>query len=580
MSPFVHQLAEHARGIGAVAALAVVCLVQYAHHLVRMRAARRLTDRFREEVDGLEDELDVCREESQLAALENEFLREFVSQPDLGRAIDVLLRKLVPRPKEDFAALFLYDEGALELHRCRGIDDPHELVVDADLESRTLRDGAVVLEGESLGSSRFLAGLQPRIRGRARQLVFLRIGHADDAVGLLVTTSLYPSAISRRRQLMLARRITTSIAGNVRWARTLESREDELRSTTEMLELRAITDRAYPTPLAMVERFVDGVRRIVGAQRVALFLATRDAGEQLRPIVRAGVTLHPGFDVRYREHETRLAEYGLACDEPAPHEIDRTTRLRIGVNSLVEVAVVAPVTRDEALMGVLVLTSRTTSIDPSRSRILEWSCQQLARTLDRVLVQANAERRARQDALTSLANRGEFDGRITAEIGRAIESESPLSLLLIDLDHFKQVNDTHGHRAGDEVLRSTARVLRRSVSKIRSDDRALVARYGGEEIAVLLPGMGPAGAQRVAEDLRESVERQVIAHDDRVLTVTASIGVATFPESARDAETLVSAADAALYRAKELGRNRVVLATPGRREHRVPAAAGVPTLER
>lgn len=560
MSPELVQFADYARGFGAVTALAVVCLMQYAYHLVRSRAAFRERERLEHELDDLTGELGAINDERQLATMENEFLREFVSQTELRPAIDVLLRRLVPHPSRDFAILLLYRDGRLLPHRARGMDLTGTFAVDEAIEQRVLRDGLVEIEGENLPTCRFLASLKKEVRGRARQLIFLRVGTADDPVGLLVTTALYPAGTDRRQQVALAMRLTSSVAGNLKWARTLESREDELKVTTEMLELRSITDRSFPTPLAMIERFIDGLRRILGAERAALFLATRDGGEGLRPIARAGVTLGPGIDTRLQQHEARLAEYGLAGEERQPTEIDASIRIAIGVNSLVEQAIIVPVVREEALMGVVVLVSQRNSIDRSRGRLLEWAGGHLARTLDRVLVQASAERRARQDALTELANRGEFDTRIAGEIDRARASGTRLTLLLIDLDHFKRVNDTFGHRAGDEVLKATARVLRRSIARIRSGDRALVARYGGEELAVLLPGMGAAGAHRVAEDLRSDIEQQVIAHDSRVITVTSSIGLATFPECADDVDGLVGAADAALYQAKERGRNRVVRA--------------------
>ena len=115
--------------------------------------------------------------------------------------------------------------------------------------------------------------------------------------------------------------------------------------------------------------------------------------------------------------------------------------------------------------------------------------------------------------------------------------------------------------AGDEVLRTTARVLRDQVQRIRSGDRALIARYGGEEIAVLLPGIGLSGALRIADTIRAAVEKQVVPYEGREIRVTISGGLACYPQHADGVSELIAAADTSLYQAKELGRNRIVSAS-------------------
>lgn len=157
------------------------------------------------------------------------------------------------------------------------------------------------------------------------------------------------------------------------------------------------------------------------------------------------------------------------------------------------------------------------------------------------------------DALTGLLNRREFDRLLKEEQERAVRFTQPLSLLLLDLDHFKQVNDTHGHPVGDQVLHAIAR---RIVANVRSVDR--VARYGGEEFAVVLVQGAPEFAVSAAERIRAAIAAEsVVTSGGLVLSVTASIGVATLPVHGETPETLVAAADKALYAAKSAGRNRV-----------------------
>jgi diguanylate cyclase (GGDEF)-like protein len=166
------------------------------------------------------------------------------------------------------------------------------------------------------------------------------------------------------------------------------------------------------------------------------------------------------------------------------------------------------------------------------------------------------EKLANTDELTELANRRSLLQQLKAEVDRAHRYQRPLSLVLLDLDHFKRVNDTYGHAVGDDVLRATARAMEHVCR-----DLDLPGRMGGEEFAVLLPETDPEGAQIVADRLRIEIARCL--HEpggDASFRVTASLGVATLvPGSDRDIENLMQAADEALYRAKELGRNRVAI---------------------
>jgi diguanylate cyclase (GGDEF)-like protein len=164
---------------------------------------------------------------------------------------------------------------------------------------------------------------------------------------------------------------------------------------------------------------------------------------------------------------------------------------------------------------------------------------------------------AARDALTGVSNRKSFDERLAAELAFAQRHNTPLCLTLVDVDHFKRVNDAYGHQAGDAVLRSVAAVLARS---IRAED--MVARYGGEEFGVITRGADLRGAGIMAERLRHHVSLESVEHQGRLLRVTASLGVASLDCCGhnRDGAALVALADARLYQAKQRGRNRVVSA--------------------
>ena len=189
-----------------------------------------------------------------------------------------------------------------------------------------------------------------------------------------------------------------------------------------------------------------------------------------------------------------------------------------------------------------------------RERIAEMSIAMHMENQSMALQQADLLRRASTDALTGIGNRAAFDTRLDHEIERAIRSGAPLALLMIDVDKFKNFNDSHGHPAGDRVLQTVARVLDENIRKVD-----FVARYGGEEFAVIAPGTPMDGVLLLAERLRQSVQEATVPWDGKQLGVTISIGAAVFTElvDRRDAVTIIRAADAQLYRAKDAGRNQV-----------------------
>ncbi len=165
------------------------------------------------------------------------------------------------------------------------------------------------------------------------------------------------------------------------------------------------------------------------------------------------------------------------------------------------------------------------------------------------------------DSLTGLYNRKHLMETLDREVARSQRHEHTLALLIIDIDHFKEYNDTYGHLAGDEVLSRLASVFMES---IRSCDYA--ARYGGEEFIFLLPETDATAGAQAAERIRGRVAEEEFGSDDKPVVVTVSVGVASYPKDGDDSESIIREADGALYEAKERGRNRVVLASEGKRE--------------
>jgi diguanylate cyclase (GGDEF)-like protein len=214
--------------------------------------------------------------------------------------------------------------------------------------------------------------------------------------------------------------------------------------------------------------------------------------------------------------------------------------------------VVVPLQAEGRPLGAMVLEQAASEGGRIQRRVvsgLERSASYAALALRNAWLLEQVQRLAATDGLTKIANRRTFESTLEREVARATRSAEHLSLVMIDIDHFKRLNDEHGHQAGDEVLRNVAAALS---CECRDFDTA--ARYGGEEFAVVLPGCGPDEAQLIAERLRHAV-----AAAPSAVPITASAGVATYPAHAGDADTLVRAADDALYESKRNGRDRTTM---------------------
>ncbi len=169
---------------------------------------------------------------------------------------------------------------------------------------------------------------------------------------------------------------------------------------------------------------------------------------------------------------------------------------------------------------------------------------------------------SRSDGLTGLFNRRFFDEALAGEMKRAQRYDGGFSLIFFDLDNFKKLNDTYGHQAGDLTLKQTAEIM---ITEKRTED--LACRYGGEELVLILPETSKINALVIAERIRQKVEELELVFEGKQFNVTLSGGVSSYPVDAKDAKSLLSAADAALYQAKEKGRNRILLHNTDKRHY-------------
>jgi len=203
----------------------------------------------------------------------------------------------------------------------------------------------------------------------------------------------------------------------------------------------------------------------------------------------------------------------------------------------------------EKKLGVLLYKG----LDPKDKEKFAILAHQFALALRRLKLYKDIETLAITDGLTGVYTRRYFIERFDEEIKRADLRRSTLAFLMIDADHFKKINDQHGHLAGDQVLKEIANIIQENVREID-----IVGRFGGEEFCVVLPDTDMEGSRVVAERIRKSTEQRPIKAYDATLRVTLSIGLAIYPSDGKLLEELMDKADWALYRAKSQGRNCVV----------------------
>jgi len=215
--------------------------------------------------------------------------------------------------------------------------------------------------------------------------------------------------------------------------------------------------------------------------------------------------------------------------------------------------VVPLIVKDEVTGTFTVAATRAGAFPSDRREMLGVIANQVAISMQNARMYEVLEEQATTDGLTGLVNHRTFQERFTTMLGRAERHELAVSLLLTDIDHFKKINDSYGHPTGDEVLRKVAAILKASARKID-----IVARYGGEEFALVLEGTDRAGARQLAERIRQEVEQQSFPSSKGTFGATLSIGVASYPDDAREKPEIIARADQSLYAAKHGGRNRTV----------------------
>lgn len=299
----------------------------------------------------------------------------------------------------------------------------------------------------------------------------------------------------------------------------------------------------------------DGANGILGVELSCVYLVEDET--RLRLV---------GFQGRTREQFTETVAFGeglvgrCAQDRKLVNKDDTSDNRALDSfmanDEILKTEAAVPLVVHDRLLGVLVvgqtMDRRFTERELARTESI-GHMSSLA--MQNAIFNSELERLSVTDRLTELYNHGYFQQRLEEELRAAKPKDAPVSLLLLDIDYFKQFNDTFGHPKGDKVLKRVASILTGTVQP-----RDIVARYGGEEFVVIVPGGDKTEAAALGERIRAAVEAEKFEGDENqpVVTKTVSIGVASAPQDTRAQAKLVEKADQALYKAKNSGRNRVI----------------------
>ncbi|MGE8213400.1 MAG: diguanylate cyclase [Stenotrophomonas sp.] len=429
----------------------------------------------------------------------------------------------------------IYDSQGLEAARTAVNQNAFRTTRAIREQVRTMVEEEHALLVERAASSRRSADL------------LLGLAIAGIPFGLAVVASVYGILLSELRRRSRAERRAASaslqLADNLAQLERSSADLQTLGRYTGLLQSCASPEEALEISARTLESLLPGI-----AGSIYLLRASNDRAENIvswgLPLVDTTAFLAPGDCWALRRGQPHLLEdlnSGASCPHIAPPAEGQSVATAC-----------IPMAAQGQQIGFLFLCGPGPGPLP-RLAVAESAMEQLSLALSNLRLRESLRLQSIRDPLTGLYNRRYLEESLAREIARCGRRNFPLSVLMLDVDHFKQFNDTHGHAGGDAVLAAVGQLLS---ARLRGED--IACRYGGEEFTVILPESDSTDAHRYAEELRLAISQLAVPFSGKPLpSVTASIGLATYPTDGVVGLTLLRKADAALYRAKRNGRNRV-----------------------
>lgn len=488
----------------------------------------------------------------------------FTATPNIKRLSEILLSMLTERLKIKKTALLLYDEKTdnFWVSHSTGLDE--EDLVDVNYHPKEGLFWQLIVNGEPFsvvdieGNLRFSSVFNGSHLKKLESTVWIPMKTREHVIGIIT--------IGENELLHSDMDFATQLAGQAAVAfetaflyKAIDESRKELDRQMHNLSILYEIGKAmnYIEDLTkLLVQILDQAIDVVNASKGSLMLL--ENGELIVRVVRGidKITEEKIINGEIQCTRIKLGQ-GIAgrvalSGEPLLIEDTSTDdRFLVSRHSNVRNIMCVPLRVYEETIGVINMSNKKEgkTFTQEDLRIITTLADQAAVAINN----ARLYEMAVTDSLTKLFIRRHFMQNLASELRRAMRYGHQLSLLMMDLDHFKPLNDTYGHQAGDLVLVEIAKIFRRN---IRATDMA--ARYGGEEFCIMLPETNTTGALVIAERLRKEVESMTLNFQDQEINTTISIGIATFSRDARDSKQLIRKADLALYRAKEEGRNRTI----------------------
>jgi len=389
-------------------------------------------------------------------------------------------------------------------------------------------------------------GLRDELTATLRYNSALGIGASLASLVLIVAT-VYVVTRSLNEQAESARQSKSLAESNAQLAQLSAVRAERLSISANMLQ--ALDSVKTPPELERVLPVF--LRQLLPDTAGAVYLY-RNSRDVLELKASWGVaetpppTVAPGdcWGLRLGKIHLATGDHSLCCDHGAIWLATHDSQTCV------------PMVSQGDVIGILVVATERRNDDAIDSSHIATLAEQLSLAISNVSLRNTLRHQSTVDPLTGLYNRRFFDESLKRELARAQRSRSVCSVVMLDLDHFKRVNDTYGHDGGDLVLQAASRII---LQRVRASD--VVCRYGGEELVLMLPDCDAGEAAKCAEAIRQSLTTVVIQHQGQTISgVSASFGVAEWRGQREGEQDLLQAADRALYTAKNGGRNRVVIA--------------------
>ena len=478
----------------------------------------------------------------QVPALVEQVAQLVSDNPDQARRARVLRSQVELRMHQMANTLLRYDSDGLAGARASVGNDVF------DTSSAIRRQKAVMVEEEQLLLERRAASTRNSANA-LRAMAVLGI-----PLGLAVIAAVYLLLVREIRRRSEAEAATAEVHARLREGLAeLEHKSADLRALSRyggMLQSCVDPNEALQLTMRMLSTLRPGTGGTVYRMR-----NSQDHGEAV---------IHWGTHYA-ASAETLTPESCWALRRGQPHLVEDASATHCPHVSAPDQAGVAtaciPLSAQGVQLGLLYLSDKDAGF-LARIDIIEAAAEQLSMALSNLSLRERLRLQSIREPLTGLFNRRYLEESATREIARCQRRQLPLSLMMLDIDHFKAFNDVHGHAGGDALLAQFGKLLQ---EHSRGED--IACRYGGEEFTLILPEAGIEAALQRAQAIRAAVEKMRVVHLGKELPhVTVSIGVAAFPGDGSDPESLLRIADEALYRAKHNGRNRVEQAAPARSE--------------